>query len=103
MPNWFNDLIFWFNLHALNFVEHTKSLLQEMREESWVDFVIDVESFCEKYNIVMPNMSARYKDGTGRPCQQKNFITNEHYYYHIDVFNVVLDYQLSELNRRLTV
>lgn len=84
-------------LHALRFVEHTKSLLQDMREDGWAAFVGNVESFCETYNIDMPDMSARYMDGIGHHCQKRNFTTNEHY-YHVDVYNVVLDFQLSELN-----
>lgn len=88
-------------LHALNFVKHTKLLLQDLREDGSVAFVGNVESFCETYNIDMPDMSARYMDGTSRRCQQRNFITNEHY-YHVDVYNVILDFQLSQLNRRFT-
>nr|XP_011463590.1 PREDICTED: uncharacterized protein LOC101309442 [Fragaria vesca subsp. vesca] len=83
-------------VQAMNFVRVTKSLLREMREVGWDDLVRDVESFCEKHDLEMPDMSARYKNGTGRRCQE---ITVEHH-YHVDVFNVLIDYQLSELNRR---
>ncbi|XP_062005769.1 uncharacterized protein LOC133722938 [Rosa rugosa] len=51
--------------------------------------------------IDMPDMNARYKDGTGCRCQQRDFITVEHH-YHIDVFNALIDFQLSELNRRFS-
>ena len=40
-------------------------------------------------------------EGTRRSCQQKNDITVEHY-YHINIFNVVIDFQLMELNNRFT-
>ena len=49
----------------------------------------------------MPNMSARYMEGTRRSCQQKNDITVEHY-YHINIINVVIDSHLMELNNRFT-
>ncbi|KAM5551090.1 zinc finger MYM-type protein 1 [Rosa sericea] len=88
-------------VHAMKFVGHTKSFLQEMREEGWDDLVRNVESFCEKHDIDMPDMNARYKDGTGRGCQQRGFITVEHH-YRIDVFNALVDFQLSELNRRFS-
>ncbi|XP_004304881.1 PREDICTED: uncharacterized protein LOC101306072 [Fragaria vesca subsp. vesca] len=88
-------------VHAMNFVRHTKYLLQEMRDEGWNDLLCSVESFCEKHDLDMPNMNASYKDGTGRACQQMNFITFEHH-YRIEVFNVVIDFQLSELNRRFS-
>ena len=88
-------------VHAMKFVEHTKDLLQDMREHGWTDLVSNVESFCEKHDLDMPDMNASYKDGTGRDCQQKNFITFEHH-YRIEVFNAVIDFQLSELNRRFS-
>ena len=49
----------------------------------------------------MPNISARYMEGTRRFCQQKNDITVEHY-YRINIFNVVIDPHLMELNSRFT-
>ncbi|KAM5580829.1 hypothetical protein ABKV19_010171 [Rosa sericea] len=88
-------------VHAMKFVGHTKSFLQEMREEGWDDLVRNVESFCEKHDIDMPDMNACYKDGTGCGCQQRGFITVEHH-YRIDVFNALVDFQLSELNRRFS-
>ncbi|XP_061993478.1 uncharacterized protein LOC133711362 [Rosa rugosa] len=88
-------------VHAMNFVGLTKSILQEMREKGWDDLVRDVESFCEKHDIDMLDMNACYKDSTCRCCQQRNFITVEHH-YHMDVFNALVDFQLSELNRRLS-
>ncbi|XP_024164702.1 uncharacterized protein LOC112171814 [Rosa chinensis] len=86
-------------VHVMKFVGRTKSFLQEMREEGWDDLVRNVETFCEKHDIDMHDMNARYKDGTDRRCQQRDFITVEHH-YHIDVFNALVDFQLSELNRR---
>ncbi|XP_050369166.1 uncharacterized protein LOC126787302 [Argentina anserina] len=82
-------------VQAMNFVRVTKSLLQEMRDIGWDDLVRDVKSFCEKHDLEMPDMSACYKNGTGCRCQE---ITVEHH-YHVNVFNVLIDYQLSELNR----
>ncbi|XP_024196124.1 uncharacterized protein LOC112199325 [Rosa chinensis] len=88
-------------VHAMNFVALTKSILQEMREKGWDDLVRDVESFYEKHDIDMPDMNTWYKDGTCRHCQQRDFITVEHH-YHMDVFNALVDFQLSELNRRFS-
>ena len=47
----------------------------------------------------MPNMSARYMECTKRFYQQKNDITVEHNYC-INIFNVVIDSHLMELNNR---
>nr|XP_004305536.2 PREDICTED: zinc finger MYM-type protein 1-like [Fragaria vesca subsp. vesca] len=84
---------------AMKFVDHTKELLQYMRDDGWDDFLMVLASFCETHNIDMPDMSSRWLDGTGRPSQQKNFITHEHH-FRVEVFNAVLDFQLSELNKR---
>ena len=62
-------------------------------------FFMVLTSFCETRDISMPDMSASWLDGTGRLSQQKNFITHEHH-FRVEVFNVVLDFQLSELNKR---
>ncbi|CAL8991305.1 unnamed protein product [Prunus brigantina] len=75
---------------ALNFVENTKSQFQYMRAHGWDDLFMSVVSFCEQHGIDVPDISSRYMMGTRRSCQQKDFITIEHY-YHIDVFNDVID------------
>ncbi|KAK3195738.1 hypothetical protein Dsin_027048 [Dipteronia sinensis] len=49
----------------------------------------------------MPNMNARYMEDTRRFCQQKNNNTVEHY-YHVNIFNVVIDFHLMELNSLFT-
>ena len=57
--------------------------------------------FFKKNDIDMPNMSARYMEGTRHFCQQKNDIIIEHYYC-INIFNVVINSHLMELNSRFT-
>lgn len=85
-------------LNALSFLKLTKSKLQKMRENGWEDLIMRVESFCEEYAIIMPDMSAPYKKGT-RACEQN--ITNEHY-YRVNILNAVIDFQLAELDTRFT-
>ncbi len=46
-------------------------------------------------------MSAHYKEGTSRSCQQNDNITIEHY-YRIDLFNAIIDFQLLKLDNRFT-
>jgi hypothetical protein len=60
-----------------------------------------VISFYVLNNIDMSDMSAHYKEGIGRSCQQNDNITIEHY-YRIDLFNAVIDFQLLELDNRFT-
>ncbi|KAK2655809.1 hypothetical protein Ddye_008861 [Dipteronia dyeriana] len=47
----------------------------------------------------MLDVSARYREGTGRSCQHQNNIAVEHY-YHFNIFNDVIDFQLMELDTR---
>ena len=86
-------------LNAMNLVSTTKMLLQKLRESEWDTFLESVVSFCERYEIDIPNMNARHMEGTKRSCQQKDNITIEHY-YHFSIFIAVIDYQLIELNNR---
>jgi hypothetical protein len=60
-----------------------------------------VTSFCISNKIDMPDMSAHYKEGIGRSCQQNDNITIEHY-YRIDLFNAIIDFQLLKLDNRFT-
>ncbi|VVA39466.1 PREDICTED: zinc finger, partial [Prunus dulcis] len=84
---------------ALNLVASTKMEFVELRNNGWDDFIHSVQSFCETHDICMPDVGAHHTMGTRRSCQQKDCITFEHY-YHIDVFNEVIDNQLRELNTR---
>ncbi|KAL5820594.1 hypothetical protein ACOSQ3_022476 [Xanthoceras sorbifolium] len=88
-------------LNALNLVSTTKLLLQQLREDEWDDFFESVVSFCKRHDIDIPNMGDHYMEGTRRSCQQRNNITVEHY-YHFNIFNVVIDFHLMELNNRFT-
>ncbi|XVF76082.1 hypothetical protein PTKIN_Ptkin13bG0237600 [Pterospermum kingtungense] len=74
-------------------------LLQELGQEGWDNFLKNVFSFCKEHGIYVPDMDAFYLEGTGRSCQQQNVITIEQH-YHVDIFNVVLDFQLMELGSR---
>ncbi|KDO42404.1 hypothetical protein CISIN_1g045230mg, partial [Citrus sinensis] len=88
-------------LNALNYVSSTKILLQEFRDSGWDDFIISVVSFCEKYDIIMLDMSDCYMEGTKSSCQRKDYVRVEDH-YHFDIFNAVKDFQLIELNSRFS-
>ncbi|XP_052190004.1 uncharacterized protein LOC127799826 [Diospyros lotus] len=85
----------------MNFVSTTKILLQEMHDDRWESFIWYVVQFCRSNDVDMSELTDRYMDGTRRSCQQKNNITVEDY-YHFQIFNVVIDFQLMELNNRFT-
>ncbi|PIA35273.1 hypothetical protein AQUCO_03600147v1 [Aquilegia coerulea] len=79
----------------------TKTLLQELKNENWDTFLDSVVSFCKQHDIDIPDMNDRYRSGTRRSCHQKDDITIRHH-YHFDLFIVVIDHQLMELNHRFT-
>ncbi|CAL9019754.1 unnamed protein product, partial [Prunus brigantina] len=85
----------------MNLVRSTKDALQKLRLEGWDTFFEEVESFCKKHDINMPDMNAPYKVGTRRSCQQRDDITIEHH-YRVDLFNDTIDYQWEELNSRFS-
>ncbi|XP_004298106.1 PREDICTED: uncharacterized protein LOC101309632 [Fragaria vesca subsp. vesca] len=84
---------------ALNHISITKMLLQKFRDNGWENFLETMISFYETHEINMPDMSAPQRVGTGRSCQQNDDITIEHH-YHFDIFNVVIDKQMNELDDR---
>ncbi|KAH9659990.1 TTF-type domain-containing protein [Citrus sinensis] len=61
-------------LNVVHLVSTTKKLLQRLRDNGWETFIENV---------------------------QNDYITVEHY-YHYDIFNTVIDFQLMELNNRFT-
>ncbi|XP_050368883.1 uncharacterized protein LOC126786974 [Argentina anserina] len=87
-------------VNAMNMVSSTKALLQALRDDGWDSFFQSVLRFGENHGLEMPNMDAAYSMGTGRGCQQHN-VTNEHY-CHFDMFNMIINVQMMELNDRFT-
>ena len=70
-----------------------------MRESGWDNLFEKVKLFCEKHDIEIPDMNARYNGDRGRSRHQKYHITMEHH-FRVDVFTATLDSQLQELNNR---
>ncbi|XP_073312542.1 uncharacterized protein [Primulina huaijiensis] len=88
-------------LNAMSLVTTSKLLFQKMRDDEWEDFLWSVNNFCDSHDIVVPDLTDRYVEGTKRSCQQKNHFTVEEY-YHFHVFNVVIDKKLMKLNTHFT-
>ncbi|KAK2644938.1 hypothetical protein Ddye_020133 [Dipteronia dyeriana] len=86
-------------LNAMHLIRSTKILHQYLRQDGCDKFLYIVLSFSEDHEINMSDMSARYREGTSRSYQQQNNTTVEHY-YHFNIFNVVIDFQLMGLDTR---
>ncbi|XP_042396360.1 uncharacterized protein LOC121986457 [Zingiber officinale] len=81
-------------LSAVTFVSTTKTILQELRECGWEEFLHEVKVFCTRNEIDVPDLDCLYKIGRSR---QQTIV--EHH-YHFDVFNAAIDFILVELNTR---
>ncbi|XP_062170522.1 uncharacterized protein LOC133876256 [Alnus glutinosa] len=51
-------------LSAMNLVSSTKAYIQQYRDDKWDDLLTNVKSFCEKRNIDIPDMNARYVESS---------------------------------------
>ncbi|XP_057452984.1 uncharacterized protein LOC130744837 [Lotus japonicus] len=85
-------------LNVICLVSTTKSLIQELRDFGWDSLLQNVRSFCDSRSIDVPDMCSSFSDII-RSRRQKDKVTIKHHYRN-DVFNVVIDYQLKELNNR---
>ncbi|KAI8528033.1 hypothetical protein RHMOL_Rhmol12G0119600 [Rhododendron molle] len=87
-------------VNAMALVTMSKSRLRMMRNTGWESSFDDVNSFCKKKEIHIPNMDDKFV-ARGRGRRNASHITNLHH-YRIELFNTVLDMQLSELNSRFS-
>ncbi|XP_073151977.1 uncharacterized protein [Henckelia pumila] len=86
-------------LNAMHLVSSTKLLIQNLRDDRCDELVANVKSFCEEVSISMSDFSAQYIARRGRALHQQDEITAEHH-FKVDIFNVVIDSQLQELNNK---
>ncbi|RWR82286.1 zinc finger MYM-type protein 1-like protein [Cinnamomum micranthum f. kanehirae] len=85
---------------AMELVRVSKQRLQMMRDDGWDSLLFEVHSFCNKYEIIIPNMNNMF---VGRKrSRRKAELTNLHH-FRVDVFYATIDLQLQELNRRFNV
>jgi len=88
-------------LSVMHLVSSTKTCIQQYKDDKLDDLLTIVKSFCEKRNIDVPNMNARYVERRGRDRhQQADFTIEQH--YRVDIFCASIYSQLQELNRRFS-
>jgi hypothetical protein len=67
-------------LNVMHLVSSTKALIQEYRDDKWYVLLTNVKSLCEKRNIDVSYMNARYVDRRGQAHhQQDDFTIKQHY------------------------
>ncbi|XP_050115965.1 uncharacterized protein LOC126593853 [Malus sylvestris] len=86
-------------VNAMALVNTCKEQLLYMRNDVGFDLLVDkVLSFCVQHHIEVINMDETYVVH-GRPCRNSHKKTNRHR-YKVELFFVVIDSQLTELNDR---
>lgn len=85
--------------NAMRFVSTTKTLLERLHENGWDAFIGSVFSLCESHDIDILDMNACYMIDTWCSYQQHDHITYE-YFYRVNIFIVVIDFELVELDNR---
>nr|XP_018633593.1 uncharacterized protein LOC108948763 [Nicotiana tomentosiformis] len=87
-------------VNAMVFLDITKEMLQEMRDEGWEPLMDEVFSFCAKHDILVPKMEEFYI-----PEKSKHRPSSVTYSHHlrVELFYAVIDLQLLELNSRFDV
>ncbi|XP_016486989.2 uncharacterized protein LOC107807168 [Nicotiana tabacum] len=79
----------------MKLVGFAKRQLQVMRESKWESLIDDASSFCAKHDIVISEMDKNYH--LGKSKRRSSSVTHPHH-LRVEVFNTVIDLQLSELN-----
>jgi hypothetical protein len=86
-------------VNAIDDVATTKKLIQNLRDHGSSSLISVVISFCSKYGIIIPDMNVFYADFIRSRVNDQ--LTVEHHYRY-DIFTVVVDQQLYELNCRFS-
>ncbi|XP_016465470.1 uncharacterized protein LOC107788308 [Nicotiana tabacum] len=87
-------------VNAVEFLNITKKRLQEMRESGWESLLNNISSFCVMHDILIPKMDESYFPGKSK--RKSSGVCYSHY-LRVDIFYVVIDAQLQELNNRFDV
>ncbi|KAJ3699800.1 hypothetical protein LUZ61_003505 [Rhynchospora tenuis] len=87
-------------LNALDLISSTKELIQKLRDNGWEPLLQKVNSFCQKYEVELPDMNGMYVDLSKSRKRHDNTTVEHHYRF--DIFTVAIDQQLQELNSRFS-
>ena len=84
----------------MDFVKVSKQRLQVMKDDEWVSLLTEVSSFCTTHDIPILNIDEIFVV-SGRPqCYTQQNINLHH--YRVELFYIVIDMQLQELNNRFS-
>ncbi|XP_049366158.1 uncharacterized protein LOC125831009 [Solanum verrucosum] len=87
-------------VNAVEFLNITKKRLQDMRENGWESLLDDVSTFCDVHDILIPKLDESYFPGKSK---RKSSGVSYAHHLRVEVFFIVIDVQLQELNDRYDV
>ncbi|XP_075086388.1 uncharacterized protein LOC107782131 [Nicotiana tabacum] len=87
-------------INTMIFFDIIKERLQGMRDEGWESLMDEVSLFCTKHEISVPKMEEFYI--LGKSNRRPSSVTYSHH-LRVDLFYVVIDLQLLELNSRFDI
>ncbi|XP_061949963.1 uncharacterized protein LOC133673242 [Populus nigra] len=82
--------------NVMSLLKTSKERFKMMRKNDWESLLEEVSSFCIKHDIDILNMDDEYKL-RGRSRQKSQGITNL-YHFRYELFNNIIDMQLTELD-----
>ncbi|XP_058735771.1 uncharacterized protein LOC131607832 [Vicia villosa] len=88
-------------VNVKHIVRSTKVMLQNMKQNGWDKLLKKVTCFCVKNAIEVPQLNARYAARPWRSREKKDHVTTE-YYFRVEVFLIVIDKHIQELNSRFS-
>ncbi|XP_075091691.1 uncharacterized protein LOC142171880 [Nicotiana tabacum] len=86
-------------INAVVFLDITKKRLQDMSKTGWKSLLHDASSFCDRHDILIPKIDESYFRGKSK---RKSNVCYSHH-LRVEIFCVVIDVQLQELNERFDV
>ncbi|XP_016544352.1 uncharacterized protein LOC107844455 [Capsicum annuum] len=87
-------------VNALELLNTAKQELQRMRDSGWRSLLDGIFSLCDKYEIAIPKMEARYIPGKSK--RRALDVTYSHNFW-VERFYVVIDLLLQELNNHFDI
>ncbi|XP_047251486.1 uncharacterized protein LOC124886652 [Capsicum annuum] len=87
-------------INDLKLFNTAKQVLQRMRDSGWRSLLDDIFSFCDKYEIAIRKMDARYIPGK---LKRRTLNVTYSYYFRIERFCAIIDLLLQELNNHFDV
>ena len=86
-------------VRAVSLIGVTLDQLQGIRDSGWDELMNETTAFCIKYNIVVPNMDDTIP-ARGRSRGHGCTMVTYYHRFRYEIFNVVHDQVLVELNNR---